>query len=442
MENDGNAPLDVTAITRDANAQIGSIPDPCGVGNLAVAVDCTIGAVFAPTVAGNPLIANIDVAGDTQPGPPTVIAPNSPLDIQLIGNAPAVNSTSVVVTSSLESSGFGQSVTLTATVQTGSGTGNLTGTVTFYNGGVAIPSASGLPVGATTTSGSNSTASASFQTALLPVGANSITATYNVAGTPSDPAHSSSNNNTSPYIQNVLEATTTAIVSSQNPSALGQNVKFTATVSISGGGGVTPDGSVTFYDGASALQTVTLTTIGATGVASYSTTALTQGAHGIKAIYSGGVVVPQVQGSTSNTVTQNVQTASTVVVMSGLNPSNYGQPVTFTATITPSGTAPATGTVNFLDSGVPIGSGTILGTTNQASFAISTLAVGSHTITAAYLGDAGNGPSTSLPITQTVNKTQTSTIVAATPTPNGIAGGSIIITATVKVIAGSATTTG
>jgi hypothetical protein len=94
-----------------------------------------------------------------------------------------------------------------------------------------------------------------------------------------------------------------------------------------------------------------------------------------------------------------------------------------------------------MDSGLTIGSGTIAGTSNQASFTLSTLSVASHTITAAYLGDGGNGPSASPSITQTVNQTQTLTTVIAAPSP-GTAGAPEPITATVKVIAGAGTTSG
>ena len=66
---------------------------------LAVGADCTIGAVFAPSVAGNPLIANIDIgtAGDTA---------NAPLDIQLVGDATSVNSTTTTVDVQPESIGI------------------------------------------------------------------------------------------------------------------------------------------------------------------------------------------------------------------------------------------------------------------------------------------------------------------------------------------------
>jgi hypothetical protein len=129
------------------------------------------------------------------------------------------------------------------------------------------------------------------------------------------------------------------------------------------------------------------------------------------------------------------------VVASAPNPSNYGIPVTFTATVTPGGSAAATGSVVFLDGVQQIGSANLVGATNQATLTISSLVVGQHTITAAYQGSSSYVSSNSPAIVQTVNQTQTSTALSAAPSP-GIAGVSVAITATVKVIAGAATITG
>jgi hypothetical protein len=438
VENDGNAPLDGITITPDTNATFNEagISDPCpNPGSLAVNADCEIGPVFAPQVAASPLVANIDVFGNTQDGPPAVAAPNSPLDIQIIGNATAVNSTTVTVSSNSNPAGFGQEVTLTATVQTGSGTRDLIGTVTFFLNGTAIVSATNLGVGPTNTSGSNSTATVQFPTMTLPVGVDEITATYNVAN---DPNHLTSNNNASPYPQQILEATKTVLNASPNPSNLGQTVTFTATVSIFGGGGVTPDGTVTFFADGNAIGSPS---INGSGVASVQDAALTLGDHTITAQYSGGIVNPSVAPSNSNPVTQDVQGASSVVVANGLpNPSNYGQTVTFSATVTPAGSTPATGAVKFYYGTQLLGTGNLVTGTNQTKITYSGLPVGTDNITAQYAGDVNNAPSTTAaPYPQVVMKTQTTTTVSATPQPNGIAGGSVSITATVQIVSGNAT---
>lgn len=443
IENDGNAPLDITAITPDTNSTV----NDAGLGSYACAVSpptlvadqaCGIGAVFAPTVASNPLVANILVPGNTQDGPPPVTAVNSPLDIQIVGDATAVNSTTVAVTSSLNPAGYGQSFTLTATVETGAGTGNLTGTVTFYNGTTVLQA--NVPVGTTTTSGTTSSATASIPISNLPVGVDEITATYNVAN---DPTHLTSNNNASPFPETILEATSTLLTSNINPSAIGQTVTFTATVSISGGGGVTPDGTVTFLDGANTIGSSNLTASGSSATGSLMISTLAQGPHSITAQYSGGIVNPQVQPSTSNTVNQDVRAGTSVVVSGTPGTSIYGEAVIFTAVVTPAGATAASGAVNFYYNGSLIGSNNLVGSTNQTTISYSGLPVGTDNITATYVGDVNNAPSNStVPWQQMVSKTTTTTTVSATPTPQGIAGGSVTFTATVQVTTGSATVTG
>jgi len=420
VENDGNLALDLTKITPDANAAVDDAATTCGplgTAFLTVDAECVIGAEFAPSVPGDPLLANIDVAG---------LTPNSPLDIELLGIATSPNSTTIVVTSSLNPSAFGKSVTFTATVTTGATTGNLTGTVSFFDGATTL--AANVPLAAPGT-----TATATFAISTLAVGVHSITATYNNTD---DPAHSAA---TSPVLaQTVLEATATSLTSSLNPSAVGQDVTFTATITASGGGGLTPDGTVTFTDGATTLITMPLP---ANGVVTYTTAALPQGNNPITATY-GGDLTNQIEGSASAVLNQSVLSSSTTVVTSSLNPSTYGTSVTFTATVTPgTGTVAPTGKVNFVDGATVIGTGTLAGNPGAATFTTSALIAGSHTITAAYAGDQNFGPSTSLPITQVVNLVQTATTVAAVPNP-GIAGLPVAITATVKAASGAATPTG
>ncbi len=80
----------------------------------------------------------------------------------------------------------------------------------------------------------------------------------------------------------------------------------------------------------------------------------------------------------------------------------YGDAVTFTATVTVSG-GPATGTVTFKDGATVLGTGTLDGA-GQATFATSTLAVASHSITATYGGDATFGGSVSAPSAYVVTR--------------------------------------
>ncbi len=184
--------------------------------------------------------------------------------------------------------------------------------------------------------------------------------------------------------------TSTAVTSSLNPSTFGQSVTFTATVT-----GNNPTGTAQFKDGATNLGgPVSLS--GA--VATLTTSALTVGTHPITAVYSGDA---QNNTSTSPLLDQVVNAvaavATTTTLASSLNPSNFGQSVTFTATVT--GTNP-TGTVLFDDGATLLGSGTV--SAGTASITTSALAVGSHPITAAYGGDAANSASRSSILTQVV----------------------------------------
>ncbi len=429
LENDGNAALELVSFVPGTNSGVdATLADSCSSGgSLAVDAQCSIGAVFAP--AGSPTLpANetethvIAVNGDAQPGIP---ARNSPVSIELVATADPVNGTTTTLASSPNPSGFGQAVTFTVTVTTGAGTGDLTGTVSIADtfGGSTTTLASGLAL--------NASGVATFSTSTLAVGQHSLVATYG-----GDTAHSSSSSG-SALVQTVLEGTAVAFASSANPSAVGQSVTFTATVSVPGGGGVMPDGTVTFMDGATTLAAQTLD---ASGTGTYSTTALAAGQHQITAIY-GGDSARQIQGSTSALLTEDVQAPSTAALTSSLNPSNSGSAVTFTATIAPGGTATSTGSVNFLDGAMQIGSGTLSGNPGVATFTTSTLAIGTHRITAQYPGDSGNSGSTSSAVSQVVNLAQTSTSVTAAPSP-GLAGVVETITATVEVAAGASTPSG
>lgn len=440
VENDGNAPLDLTAPAAGANTALGS-STTCATGMLAVAGDCTIGAEFAP--APTPAIngdqdenGTIAVTEDTQAGVP---APSNPLTVQVFGVAEPVNGTTTTVASTPDPSALQQNVTFTVTVSTGSGTGNLTGTVSIadtYNSATTTL-ASALPL---TPNGAGTTGTATFAIATLGVGQHSIVASYNNSNDPNHFSSSSTDNSASPLIQTVEGGTGTTLASSANPSAVGASVTFTAVVTASGG--VTPDGTVTFMDGANALGApVALATVGSVQEAQYTTSTLTNGAHQITAVYSGDPS-KDIQSSTSNLVVQVVQQPATLSIGSSPNPSNYGSAVTFTATIQSAATNAATGTVVFLDNGLQIGTGTLAGNPAVATFTTSTLAVGTHPVTATYAGDNYNSQAqTPSAVNQVVNQAQTSTTVAASPNP-GIAGAQETITATVTVTAGATTPSG
>jgi hypothetical protein len=101
--------------------------------------------------------------------------------------------------------------------------------------------------------------------------------------------------------------------------------------------------------------------------------------------------------SVTATCTPGPLSATSISLASSQNPSSFGQPVTFTATVT--GAAP-TGTVAFFDGGAQIGSVTLSG--SATTLTTSALSVGNHSITARYGGDANNNASISAALAQSV----------------------------------------
>jgi large repetitive protein len=437
VENDGNdvaSPMAFTSITAGTNAEVDTTiaAGACAITSpLAVDSECTIGVEFAP--AATPVLTvNTTEAGTVDAAYTTALAvtgPNSPLAITAVGVAEALNSTTTVVTATPDPSLFGQNVTFTVQVTTGTGTGALTGTVSITDtfGGATTTLATELAL--------NATGAATFQTALLAVGGHSIVANY--SGDTGHGASNSTDNGVSAWTQVVEEQTTIALTSSANPSQVGQSVTFTATVTAPDGGGILPDGTLTFMDGTTTLADVPLTG----GVATFTTAALVAGAHPITAIYSGDET-KEILGETSAVLTQDVQAAATLVATTSGSPSNYGTPVTFTATITSGATTAASGVANFFDAGVKIGTGTLSGgNPDLATFTISTLLVGTHPITATYAGDNFNTAAASVAINQVVSLTVTSDTVTAAPNP-GVQGAAETLTDTVTITQGMGTPTG
>ncbi len=105
---------------------------------------------------------------------------------------------------------------------------------------------------------------------------------------------------------------------------------------------------------------------------------------------------------------------TTTSLASSVNPSASGQPVTFTATVSSSGSGTPTGTVTFSDGPVLLGSAPLTGGT--ASISTSSLGVGAHPVTAAYSGDGTFDPSVSDELVQTVG--QAATTIVADPLVN------------------------
>ena len=133
----------------------------------------------------------------------------------------------------------------------------------------------------------------------------------------------------------------------------------------------------------------------------------------------------------------SVSPASTLVAVSSTSlTSVYGQPVTFTATVTSQGNPVAnTGMVTFELDGNTVGNPMPVGARGQAILTMSSsnpLTAGRHTLIAIYSGTGLYGPSTSTTLTQTVAKASTITTLSSSANPS-VTGQSIVFTAALGV---------
>jgi surface protein len=304
--------------------------------------------------------------------------------------------TTTSLSSDLNPSFFSDSVTFSATV-----TPNIaTGSVAFLDG--------------TTNNigwGTISNGVATFSTDILTVDTHSITAVYY-----GDAIYTASTSAAISQVVNKIN-TTTVVSSDDNPSLVGNSVTFTATIS--------PDNIM--YEG---LASFTIDDVivheGMLGYGTYryTTSTLSAGPHTISAKYLGN---DYYVSSSSSEIIQVVNKVSTTTTLtSSNNPSIIEDDVTFTASVSPNN---ATGTVTFKDGSVILGTRNV--TAGTATFLTYSLSGTTHSITATYDGDNKNAVSSSSPISQVVNKFETSTYVTSNLNPS-IVGDNLTFTATVS----------
>ncbi len=327
--------------------------------------------------------------------------------------------TTTTLTANPSSSPAGAPIVFTATVNiviANAGTGAITGSVAIMQG------ANTLGVGSiNNATATGSTGVATITLTNLPVGTDSITAVY--AGNSHYEGSTSS-----PIVETVQLATPQiALVPAVNPSLAGASLTLTATLTWNGG---LPTGNISFLDGTTLLGSAP---INAQGVAILSAPGRfwTVGTHPLTAVYNGDA---QDSGSTSQPVAEVVNSSPTSTAMaSSLNPAGIGGSVTFTAVVTTEGSAP-TGSVQFFDGTNGIGFGTLAatgGTTGAATLTLSTLALGTHSITAVYGGDSLNTGSTSPALSELVQATTDGIALASSVNP-AIYARALVLTAQVS----------
>lgn len=218
------------------------------------------------------------------------------------------------------------------------------------------------------------------------------------------------------------------------PAASVPGTAFNVTVAVNNGDGSNYLGTVHFTssDGSASLP------------ADYTFTEADGGTH----IFNGGVtlntagsetitVADAHQASTSGSKGVSVaKNSTTTSLTSSLDPSQYSQPVTFTATVTGTPGAPS-GSVTFTDGVNPLGSVPLSG--GSAALTTGALAIGSHSITASYSGDASFTGSNSAPLSQIVNQESSSTSLTSYPNSSYF---DQLVTFTATVSGNSGTPTG
>jgi streptogramin lyase len=121
-------------------------------------------------------------------------------------------------------------------------------------------------------------------------------------------------------------------------------------------------------------------------------------------------------GATIGEVHDLPDTTTTLIVSP--NPAYYGTPLTLTATVKPStGPGTPTGSVFFFDGTTPLGSVPLNGA-DQASLQVSSLAPGTHSLTAEYEGDTNFAQGTSTPASEVIRVIPTTTTIVPVPNPS------------------------
>ena len=258
---------------------------------------------------------------------------------------------------------YGDTVTLTATVAPGTATGN----VSFFDGAVLL--------GQATVSGGVVT----LTTTTLSAGTHNITASYNGDGT---------------YATSVTDPQTVTLAKRAAPDG---SPALLATVEDESRlfGAANPQFD---YVPSGALVNGDTYDTAITGPPVYSTAATPTSPAGttwpidVNGLGSQNYVLGIVKG------TLTIVASSTTTALA-INPtsSQYGDPVTLTATVTPSA---ATGTINFVEGSIVLGTGTISG--GVATLTTTAIHAGAYTIKADYLGDGNYGDSTSSPVALTL----------------------------------------
>jgi hypothetical protein len=431
--------------------------DPQGNAYLATGAIASSSCVYDYTFAQAPALpGGSNTISATYSGDSTFTAPGSPttagVTVTQIATTPTLAAGATAI-----NAGFAD--TLTATFAANSavtsntfnrppGISGPTGTVQFYDGVTLLGSATAVPQVIFTSNDTSSSSLPSWTytatavlttTGITTTGANSITAKYL-----GDTNYAPETSTAVTVTVGTDTATSIALTTANNPTTLRGEPTFTATVT--GLTGATA-GTVTFYDATYGVVlgtgSVSTTSTKTASLKLGATPAFVGGTHNINATYGGSSTFAA--SSTTTPLVETVTQGTMTILLSGKQVGKSGQNYSFQALLnctTPTASggcatnaeglenfptvySPILSNVNFYDGATLIGSASALPSTITyaqggygvwlVDFTASSLAPGSHTITATYT-DTNWAPATSNAMTVFVAGTPTITW----PTPSAI----------------------
>jgi hypothetical protein len=164
---------------------------------------------------------------------------------------------------------------------------------------------------------------------------------------------------------------------------------------VAPGAGV-PVGIVQFKEGANVLGSASVTS----NIAYLVINGLAPGVHNISAAYGGSTNFAGSLSSAGSATVQPLAASTFTFLIAQTNPQAAGQPATLVAAVIPLGGGTPTGTVQFMEGTTVIGSAAIAG--GVATISPTTLAVGTHLLSAKYLGNAAFAAASSPPAAITI----------------------------------------
>ena len=231
--------------------------------------------------------------------------------------------------------------------------------------------------------------------------------------------------------------TTTTLTVSPNPPVGGSTTTLTGTIGYVANG-LTPTGTMSFYEDGVLLSAVTVTSLAPTFTSSTLTSTV---GHSFSAVYSGDTNFKTSTSAAVVTAASGGTVTTTTTMTVSPNPPVSGSTTTLSAAIAYTGTTTVpTGSVSFYEDGVLLS--TVAVTSGAASFSSTTLSsTVAHSFYALYSGDTTFKTSTSATVATAASAATTATTTTLTVSPNPPVSGSTTTLTAAVAFTGTSTST-